>query len=143
MIITNNNAHQSIQKMQIDEEHNYKLSRVKRSKSNKTIIKSDHNTILLELDKYIEQTPNQKSKIWNVKDNNAWEKYKNETENIVMIEKWKNEENMNKKYSIWSRQMKSLMYKHLDRLTLTNTKIKSKKVKTINKRKKQLEIKNG
>ena len=34
--------------------------------------------------------------------------------------------------------MKSLMYKHLDRLTLTNSKIKSAKVKTINKRRKTI-----
>ena len=138
MILTNNQASPNIQKIQIDEEHNYKLSRVKRSKSNKTVIKSDHNTILIEINKNSEQIPNQKSKIWNIKSTEAWEKYKRDTENIEMKEKWKNDENINLKYSKWSRQIKSLMYKHIDRLTLKNNNIRSTKVKTINKRRKEI-----
>ena len=49
LVITNNTMYEQTKSMKIDEEHQYKLSRFKRSKKETTEYKSDHNTIIIDM----------------------------------------------------------------------------------------------
>ena len=124
--------------MHIDEEHEYKLSRLKKTKENRIEIKSDHNTILLEVGIEKEVIYKEKDKTWNIKNNAAWDRYKKETETIKMNEDWNNNNNINYKYKIWKRQVKSMMYKYLNRITIKDKAYRNEKTKTIKKRRKAL-----
>ena len=136
LVISNNNLSNLITKMNIDEDHKLKLLR-KKKKSTKVIdVKSDHNTITIEISVQKENSKNKKSKLWNIKNEDAWMKYHKETSKMHMKVKWEDNENINKKYKSWTRQLKSLMYKHLTRVTIKGGKIINSKIKTITKRRK-------
>ena len=138
LVITNINMTEQVQKMIVDEEHNYKVSRKKRIGKTDCEIKSDHNTILIEINTEEEKIHKQVLKTWNIKNEESWKKYHHETQNIQMASSWDNEEDINIKFSKWKRKVKSLMYKHLERVSIKIGKVSNNKIKIITKRRKAL-----
>ena len=136
LVISNNHLMNLIKKVNIDEEHKLKLLRKKKKGPKYIDVKSDHNTITIEISIQKETSYNQKYKLWNIKNENSWVKYHDETSKMFMKVRWEDNKDMNIKYKIWSRQIKSLMYKHLTRITLKGGKIINSKIKTITKRRK-------
>ena len=136
LAICNQNLIGQITKMSIDEDHKLKLIRRKKKASQYIDVKSDHNSITLEVIIDEENTKNQQTKYWNIKDENGWLNYQQETSKMHMKVKWDDNEDLNIKYKKWTRQVKSLMYKHLQRVTIKEGKILNTKIKTITKRRK-------
>ena len=138
LVITNNNMYEQIKSMKIDEEHQYKLSRFKKSKKETIEYKSDHNTIMIDM--YEDQPKKTETvrKIWNIKNEQSWTNFKNETENIIMKESWEECQNIEESYTRWKSQIKSLMYKHLQRISLKPNKATNPKIQSLNKNRKAL-----
>ena len=145
-VITNEHAYDNIKNMLIDEEHNIKFTRFLKSKNQSIEKPSDHNTItfLLHGKKTRE---NNKRMIWNLKNKESLQKYKEDTSIINMKEDWCVEGDIDKKYKKWSIQIKSLMHKNLHRVTvkdkITNdiTKNEMHMKREINKEIKRLQMK--
>ena len=137
LVIGNNIMINQIRKMKIDEDHKYKISRKKKRGKSFQIVKSDHNTILIEIDIEYSKVNKVVNKIWNIRDEKAWDKYKAETNNIQMNIEWQHDD-VNKNLSKWNRKIKSLMYKYLDRITVKEDKITNTKIRTITKRRKAI-----
>ena len=79
LIIANQPMVNRIKKIKIDEDHIYKLSSLRKVNEKYQENKSDHNTILIEIEdekKKDESTRATKSKQWNIKSEEAWEKYR-------------------------------------------------------------------
>ena len=139
LVITNRTMTEQVQKMVIDEDHKYKMSRKKKKGKTVTEIKSDHNTILVEINLEVVKPHKQTLKTWNIKNEESWKKYNEDTQNIQMAMRWEDDdEDLNKKFSKWKRKIKSLMYKHLERVTIKTGKVNNNKIKTITKRRKAL-----
>ena len=145
-VITNEHAYDNIKNMIIDEEHNIKFTRFLKSKKQSIEKPSDHNTItfLLHGQKTRE---NNKMVIWNLKNKETLQKFKEDTSIIQMKEDWCVEGDIDKKYKKWSKQIKSLMHKNLHRVTvkdkITNDIIKNEMhmKREINKEIKRLQMK--
>ena len=137
-VITNELKRPEITQIIIDEDHEYKLSRYRKLKGKRTEFKSDHNTILIKMKEENVQTKNIKYKTWNIKNQNSWNNFKNDTENMKLIDEWGNEEEMNKGYKKWQTNLKSLMYKHFERITIKDGKITSRKIRTLTNRRKAI-----
>ena len=118
-IITNELGIKNVEKMTIDEEHEFKVVRYMKSKKGNKEIPSDHNTIFLEILGKKTMKIN-KIKRWNFDSEKSMEKYRNETNKIVWKEQWKSKGDINQKYRRWTKQLKSVMYKTIDRITINN-----------------------
>ena len=139
LVIANHEMIDCIEKIQIDEQHEYKISRLRKINNKLEEKKSDHNTILVEITKTQnkQRGKNIKERRWNIKNEKAWERYREETEKMKPKEDWKGEKSINKQYKRWTAQIKSIMYKCLDRIT-SNSKITNNKIKTTTKRRKEV-----
>ena len=86
-VIANEEMKLQITKIRIDESHEYKLSRHKKCKGKTNEIKSDHNSILINF--MGEKNPKQpkKAQVWNIKNQDSWANFKEDTENILIKEK--------------------------------------------------------
>ena len=131
-MIANESMIDSINSMQIDEDHLHKLSRIRKVQDEYRETKSDHNSIVIEIDGEIQQA-SRKQKIWNIKKAESWKKYEQITEDIIMNEKWEDDD-LDKSYNRWSKQIKSLMYQCLDRIT-TKPKATNNEIRKIIKEK--------
>ena len=98
-------------------------------------VKSDHNSIIIEIEGKTEQK-NHKHKLWNIKNMTSWETYKEVTEDIEMKEKWETDD-PDTSYKRWTQQIKSIMYRCLDRITVT-PKETSEKVKILIRKRKEV-----
>ena len=136
LVIANKDMENEIQEMIVDEQHNYKLSRTKKIKKEMHEVKSDHNSILIKMKDSIETQKQQKITIWNTKNPDSWLTFKNETENTTFKEKWDDSNELNKRYNKWKKQLKSLMYKHLERITIKKNMVTNRKIKFLTKRRK-------
>ena len=137
-IISNEDLKPQITNIIIDEEHNYKLSRYRKLKGTKSEIKSDHNTILIKVMETKNSNKAVKNQMWNIKNPEAWENFKKDTENIKIKESWNNQKEINEGYKKWSNQLKSLMYKHFERITIKNNTITTRKIRNLTNRRKAL-----
>ena len=72
LVITNRTMTEQVQKMVIDEDHKYKMSRKKKKGKTVTEIKSDHNTILVEINLEVVKPHKQTLKTWNIKNEESW-----------------------------------------------------------------------
>ena len=98
LAICNQNLIGQITRMSIDEDHKLKLIRRKKKASQYIDVKSDHNSITLEVIIDEENTKNQQTKYWNIKDENGWLNYQQETSKMHMKVKWDDHEDLNIKY---------------------------------------------
>ena len=137
-VIANEEMKLQITKIRIDESHEYKLSRHKKCKGKTNEIKSDHNSILINF--MGEKNPKQpkKAQVWNIKNQDSWANFQEDTENILIKEKWENVSDVNQSYKKWNTQIKSLMYKHLERITIRGSKITNRKIRNLTNRRKAL-----
>ena len=135
-VIANEHMKPEITKIIIDEDHNYKLARYRKTKGIKKEIKSDHNTILLKIKEENEKKKTVKYQMWNIKNQNSWQKFKEDTGNMQIIDEWKNEDDMSKGYKKLQTQLKSLMYKHFERITIKDGTITSRKIRNLTNRRK-------
>ena len=118
-IITNENGTDSIENMIIDEEHTYKISRYIKSKKGSIEKPSDHNTIFFELHGKKTKRIKKVTK-WNFRSQNSMNNYKKDTEDITMKEKWIGSGEVDSRYKRWTKQLKSVMYKNIHRITIKN-----------------------
>ena len=137
-VISNEMKKTEITKIIVDEQHEYKLARYRKIKGKRMEFKSDHNTILIKMNEENMKRKNVKYKTWNIKNQNSWAEFKNDTENMKIIGEWKNEKEMNEGYKKWQSNLKSLMYKHFERITIKDGKITSRKIRTLTNRRKAL-----
>ena len=116
-VIANENSVDNIENMQIDDEHEFKISRFLKTRKGSQEKPSDHNTIFFELQGHKSKKMNI-IKRWNFKNEDSMKNYFNETNNLIMKETWTEKENINVKYKRWSKQIKTIMYKTLHRVTI-------------------------
>ena len=118
-----------IKKVYIDDQHKYKPMGYR--KVNKVVKETptDHNVILLQIEVPVEKI---KEKIvkWNFSNKNCLDKFKRETENIIMKENWNEEGDIENKFKKWEKQITSLLYKCFNRITVKE-KHKNKKTKEL------------
>ena len=135
-VIANEEMKQQITKIQIDEDHEYKLSRHKKQKGQIKEIKSDHNTILIKILEENKNCQKKKLQIWNLKNEESWKNFNEETENIYIKETWEDVKEVNASFKKWNTQIKSLMYKHLERITIKEAQTTSRKIRNLTNRRK-------
>ena len=137
-VISNEILKHQITNIKIDEDHNFKLSRYRKQKGKKIETKSDHNTILIKMREAKSNNPTVKHQIWNIKNEEAWNNFKNDTENINIKESWNNQVEINAGYKKWASQIRALMYKHFERITIKNNTVTSRRIRNLTKRRKFL-----
>ena len=137
-VITNEFKKPDFTKIIIDEDHEYKLSRFRKIKGKRTEFKSDHNTILIKMKEESINRKNVKYKMWNIKNQESWNNFHTDTENMKIIDDWNNEEEMNKGYKKWQNKIKSFMYKNFERITIKDGKITSRKIRNLTNRRKAI-----
>ena len=135
-VITNELMKPNITKIIIDEDHNYKLARYKKTKGIRKEVKSDHNTILIKIKDENYKKKNTKYHMWNIKNQNSWDNFRDDTESMKLIDDWQNEEDLNKGYKKLQAQLKSLMYKHFEKITIKSGTVTSKKIRNLTNRRK-------
>ena len=118
-VITNENGIDSIENMIIDEEHEYKIARYLTNKKGSVEKPTDHNTIFFELHGRKTKRMKKVTK-WNFKNQKAMENYKKDTNDILIKEKWNGSGNVDRRYKRWSKQLRSVMYKNIHRITIKN-----------------------
>ena len=137
-VICNQEATGNIKKMIIDEDHLYKFTRYKKRRGECIEVPSDHNTILLEMEKSIEGK-SVKQVRWSYNNPEIIKNYNKITNEINMKENWEEKSEINLKYKRWMKQIKSTMYKTIPRITIkpvkksSNTRILISKRRKINK----------
>ena len=134
-VISNWEMNEIINSMKIDDEHQHKITRYQKKKGKPVATPSDHNTIFVEIE---EETKVQitKEKRWNYNNEEGLERYRKATENINMTEKWESGDDINKKYKRWMKQVKTVMYQTIQRITI-QTSNKTSEIKNLIKRKQQ------
>ena len=116
-VLANTGMISRITKMMIDDQHKYKISRyIKRNGDHKEI-PIDHNIILVEIQSFPKKKADKTTK-WDFKNEENLKKFKQLTEKIKFKEQWDTSGNIDKKYNSWMRQIKSMMYQTLNRITL-------------------------
>ena len=135
-VIANEDMKSQITKIIIDESHEYKLSRHKKQKGKISEIKSDHNSILLKIIEENRKNHPKKIQIWNIKNEESWKNFQEDTESIYMKETWEDIADVNKSFKKWNTQIKSLMYKHLERITIKESQTTSRKIRNLTNRRK-------
>ena len=115
--IADENFLTKIKTVYIDDQHKYKP--IGYRKVNKVVKETptDHNVILVEIEVPTQRIKEKITK-WNFSNQNCLDKFKNETENIIMKENWENEGDIEKKFKNWEKQIKSLIYKCFNRITI-------------------------
>ena len=118
-VIANENSINDVENMVIDEQHEFKVSRFMKTKKGSVEKPSDHNTIFFEIHGNKSKKAN-KSKQWNLKNEESMKKYFLETTNVKMKETWTEKGNIDEKYKKWIKQIKTIMYKTLHRITVNH-----------------------
>ena len=131
--ICNWEMYENINKMIIDDEHKYKITRYQKKKGKAIETPSDHNTIIIEVNENI-ISQRIKEKRWNYKNEEGLTRYKNATEKMEISEQWDPGGDINKKYKKWTKQIKTTMYRTIQRVTIEPKKTKSA-IKELIKRK--------
>ena len=134
-VISNWEMNEIISSMKIDDEHQYKITRYQKKKGKPVATPSDHNTIFVEIEEEA-KTQKIKEKRWNYKNEEGLERYRKATENIKMAENWEPGDDINKKYKKWMKQIKTVMYQTIQRITV-QTRSKTSQIKNLIKRKQQ------
>lgn len=139
LVIVNEEMQGKITGMRIDEEKKLSLARYTKKNGKTQEILSDHNCIITE----VKGKPgNNKTRVtrWNFKNEESINKYKIETEKIIMKEKWLTPGDPEKKYKTWHTQFKSILYKCFHRVT-NKSKMYTSKTTTLIKKKRALKHK--
>ena len=116
-VLANTGMISRINKMIIDDQHNYKISRyIKRNGVSKEI-PIDHNIITIDVHSYPKKKSDKITK-WDFKNKENLKKFQQLTGKTKFKEKWDEKGNIDTKYNTWLRQIKSLMYQTLKRITV-------------------------
>ena len=116
-VLANTGMISRINKMIIDDQHNYKISRyIKRNGVSKEI-PIDHNIITIDVHSYPKKKSDKITK-WDFKNKENLKKFQQLTGKTKFKEKWDEKRNIDTKYNTWLRQIKSLMYQTLKRITV-------------------------
>ena len=115
-ILANTGMIPRITKMIIDDQHKYKISRYIKRKGENKEIPIDHNVILVEIQSYPKKKAEKTTK-WDFKNEENLKKFKQLSGKIKFKEQWDTNGNIDIKYNTWMRQMKSMMYQTLKRIT--------------------------
>ena len=125
--IADENIINKIKEMYIDDQHRYKMHRYRKINNKCEEIATDHNPIIIKLEVEIGKKKEKVTR-WNFNNKECLEKFQRETNNINMKEEWGNEGDIDTKYKKWEKQIKGLMYKCFNKITLkekaTNTEVK-------------------
>ena len=115
--ISNEKMLPHIVSMKIDEEHQYKISRYKKGVETP----SDHNTIFVTLDMKVDKKTSKRT-IWNYKNQECLDNYTAETSQALFNSNWEEDGDTNTKYKRWIKQVKTIMYKCIKRITISGKK---------------------
>ena len=122
MVIVNTDMEQNVVRMKIDEERQHTLTRYRKLNGKSCEIPSDHNTIFIELN-LSKVKIKWKTVIWNMKDQEALNKFNKVTSYINVKENWNDDGNdADSKYKKWKKQWISVMYQCFRRITLKQAK---------------------
>ena len=119
LVLANEEMQPIIKRMTIDEEGEWKLSRYRKILGEQQEKQTDHNTIIVELNLSRGITTT-KTTIWNLRNEEALNKFSKLTEDIEMRETWDGSGDPDTKYNRWERQLKETMYTCFKRITIKN-----------------------
>ena len=119
LVLANEEMQPIIKRMKIDEEGEWKLSRYRKILGEQQEKQTDHNTIIVELNLSRGITTT-KTTIWNLRNEEALNKFSKLTEDIEMRETWDGSGDPDTKYNRWERQLKETMYTCFKRITIKN-----------------------
>ena len=116
--IVDNSLISKIKSLYIDDQHKYKICRYKKANNVSKEITTDHNSMIIKMEIPIEKNTLKRHTIWNLSNKECQQLFKTNSENIKMKENWELGGDINKKYQNWEKQIKSLMYKSFQRITI-------------------------
>ena len=139
-VICNEEMEKDIVKMVIDDEQKYIMERYM---TNGECVKSDHNTIILEIksDKNSKKEKGVHNKvIWNTNNPLAWDRFRSEIAKSRIYSDIKNEkQDLQEGYKKWMKTFNRLLYKCFDKARINNkNKFCSKETKAMMKEKREI-----
>ena len=115
--MTNKSLYEDLIEMKIDEEKLLRLTKYK----GKEIKETDHNTIIIKIEDEVVKQRKEKQHRWKTNNDEAWEKYKNTTEDNKELDKtWKNEKDTNKNWREWKHIVYKILNETLGKIRITN-----------------------
>ena len=128
--LVNQKMAQYITQMVIDEDDLYTLSNIAQKKPNRKTIKSDHRTLILDLDLHFSKIKPDTQEFFNFKSEIRQEKFKNITDNeIKLVECLNNDLPIDAKAKIWQKTLDNVFHK-----AFTKVKVKTVRKNLIQKR---------
>ena len=116
-VMTNESLYEDLIEMKIDEEKLLRLTKYK----GKEIKETDHNTIIIKIEDEVVKQRKEKQHRWKTNNDEAWEKYKNTTEDNKELDKtWKNEKDTNKNWREWKHIVYKILNETLGKIRITN-----------------------
>ena len=115
-VMTNESVYDDIIEMKIDEEKLYRLTNYK----GKEIKETDHNTIIIEINDTRQQQKRDKKVIWNTKNKDGWEIYKENTERNKDLDQTWESKDVQKEWKEWMKVVNKILGESLGKIRISD-----------------------
>ena len=124
--MVNQTMAQYLTKMRIDEDEQYLLSNISQRKTSKITTKSDHRTLILDLNLQFTKIKPDAKEFFNFKSKSCQENFKNITDKETnLVECLKTDLPLDEKAKIWLKNLDTVFYKSFKKIKVKNSRKKS------------------